>query len=113
EYTLAKNVDLLCGAITLDLSVMRFVAMYILTSGWKLYLDQFLPQDWINVTGDTFLAPKFTISACANPQSWRQESVKAFGVANVGSTMIELLSRTVGLICSEPKDKIFAVLGIL
>ena len=112
ETALAKRIDVLCGEERFDWDKLNWLADYLKVSGWNLYLQRITRR----TSGEpvkALLPRMFLESLSSTRKEWRTIWITSYGAFNAGTVMTELLYRSSMLQCSDPRDIIYSVLGII
>ena len=111
ETALAKPLDVLCGDQRLDWYKIQFLVRYFRISGWQSYLKRYMATEFQPTRA--FLAREFMESIFSNPEQWKSECIASYGSFSAGTVFMEVLYRSCMLQCSDPRDMIYGMLGIV
>lgn len=112
ETALARHIDVLCGDQQFDWYKLKFLVDYFNISGWKTYLQRFISRTE-NQPSKALMSRMFVESVSSDPEDWKNKCFMCYGAFNSGTVLTELLYRSSMLQCSDPRDIIYAILGIL
>ena len=111
ETALASHIKVLCDNQELDWHKLQFLVRYFHVSGWKLYIRRYMSTGYQPTRA--FLARTFIESALSDLQGWKSECLSSYYSFNVGTVFLEIFYRNCMLQCSDPRDMIFGILGII
>ena len=111
ETALANHIDVLCGDQKLDWYKLKFLVRYFSVSQWRPYLQRYMRTEYQPMRA--LLPRTFIESVFSDLQGWKSECLNSYHSFSIGTVMVELLYRTCMLQCSDPRDMIYGILGVV
>lgn len=111
ETALARHIEAFCGDRELDWYKVKFLVRYFNSSGWKPNLRLYMRTT--NQQIRALLSREFVESVKSNPEQWKTECVASYRAFNGSTILTELLYRSCLLRCADPRDIVYALLGIV
>jgi hypothetical protein len=110
ETALARQIDILCGNQIVDWQKLNFLDWYFGTSGWRLFMSRSIDAD---IPFRALQARRFVSSVSYNPEGWAGDCLTSYGSFNFGTVLTEVLYKCGGLQCSDPRDNVYGILGVV
>ncbi|KAH8806055.1 heterokaryon incompatibility protein-domain-containing protein [Xylogone sp. PMI_703] len=111
ETALANSIEVLCGDQRLDWYKLGFLVKYFRISRWGQYLRRYMATGY--QPGRALLAREFIESVLSDPRSWKSECIASYNSFGIGAVWVEILYRSCMLQCSDARDMIYSILGIV